>query len=92
MHKNALFFLKKTVKLPQRWGPMASGSWELLPQTPELLLPSPVTVIFLKTVVALTSLLSKRNEKNLEISNIFLSSFCLHILFVTFSYLLLINK
>jgi len=45
MHKN-MFYLKKNWKITAALG--------LRPQTSELLLPSLVTVIFLKTFVALT--------------------------------------
>jgi len=61
-----LYFLKKktTKKLENRRSvgssapkpPLASGGLGLRPQTPELLFSSPVTVIFLKAYVALTSL------------------------------------
>jgi len=78
MHKNALFFEKKKTKknLENRRSfggsapnpPLASGGWRIRLQTPVLLLSSPVTVIFSKTFVALTSLLSKRNKKNLKIA------------------------
>jgi len=51
--------------------PLASGGWGFRPQTPELLLPSPVTFIFPKPFLALKSLLSKRNENNFEIAKIF---------------------
>jgi len=57
MHKNALF--KKNWKIAAALGappPIPVGLRRLgaPPQTPELLLPSPVTVIFLKTFVELT--------------------------------------
>jgi len=77
MHKIALFFEKKNWKIAAalgaqppnpRWSPAAGSS---APGPPELLLPTPVTVISLKTFVALTSLLSKRNKNNLEISTMF---------------------
>jgi len=62
MHKNALFFEKKTRKSPQRCG--------LRSQTPEWLLPSPGIVIFSKAFVALTSLVTvKKNWKELRNSN-----------------------
>jgi len=51
-------FWKKLEKSPQRC-PLASNSWGLRPQTPELLLPSPVGVSSWKAFTALTSLLSK---------------------------------
>jgi len=62
-----LYFLKKK-KMENRRSvggfalkpPLAFGGWGLRPQIPELLLSSPVTVIFSKAFVALTSLLSKR--------------------------------
>jgi len=57
MHKVALFF-EKTGKSPQRWrlrpqSPLLVGLWRLgapPPDPPELLLSSPVTGIFLKTM------------------------------------------
>jgi len=58
MHKNALFF-EKNWKIAAALGAPA-------PQTPELLFSLPVTVIFSKAFVALTSLLSKRNKNNLK--------------------------
>jgi len=76
MHKNALFYKKnlenrRIVEGSAPQPPLASGGWSLRPQTPELLLSSPVTVTFSKAFVALTSLLSKRNKKNLEIAIMF---------------------
>jgi len=52
-------------------GGSAPAAGGLRPQPPELLLPLPVTVIFLKVFVAQSSLLSKRNKKNLEIAIMF---------------------
>jgi len=58
MLKNAIFFEKKTEKLPQGWGlrpqtPVGLQRLRAPPQIPELLLPSPVTVTFLKAFFAL---------------------------------------
>jgi len=47
-----LFFNWKIAAEPKP--PLASGGWGFRPQTPELLLPSLVTVIFIKTFLALT--------------------------------------
>jgi len=78
MHK-MLYFLTKAGKSPQRWGLRSKTPVGLrrlgapLPDPlPELLPSSPVTVIFSKAFVALTSLLSKRNRNNLEIVNVLL--------------------
>jgi len=46
-----LYFWKKLEKSPKRWElgtkpPLASGSWELFPQTPKLLHPLKFSVTF----------------------------------------------
>jgi len=64
MLRNTLFF-EKLEKSPQRWGlcPQTPvGLRRLGSQTPELLFLSPVTLIFSKAFIALTSLLSKWNK------------------------------
>jgi len=77
MQKNALFFRKKLEKSPQLWGlrpqtPNGLRRLRLRPQAPELLLLSPVTVLLRKAFTALTSLLSKKEQKISEIAIMFL--------------------
>jgi len=55
--------MKKFEKSPQRWGLRSQTPVGFRRLTSELLLPSPVTVIFSKAFIALKSLLSKMNKK-----------------------------
>jgi len=67
MLKTALFF-EKIWKIAAALG-APNPRWLLAvggPQTPELLLLSPITVILSKAFIALTSLLSKRDKNNLK--------------------------
>jgi len=80
-----LYFLKKTAKFAAALeapppNPLASGGWGFAPRTP-VVIPITCCTYFLKAFVALTSLLSKKNENNLEIAIIF--SFCPSFLFLT---------
>jgi len=54
-----MLYLKKNWKSAAA---LASGGWGLYSQTPKWLLPSPVIVIFSKTFVALTSLVTVKKD------------------------------